>query len=915
MKAVYDCKRSIRVAALVVVTTGGGLTGLPSMAQNTVVGLEEVVVTARKREENLQDVSMSITAISSQEIEKLGLSNIADVSRLDASLIYDKGYSATDNRISIRGLSPTRGRVTVAVLVDGIDVSSESIQFGGGSLLATNRLMDLHAVEIAKGPQSALYGRSAFAGAVQYVTKDPSTEPEGSVRASYSDYGRYEVTTSYSDAVTDTFGLRFNAAYWNQDGIYKNEVTGAKVGDGDGWGAALTGKWTPSTTVDIKARLEFTDDHYGPSPIALMPINAVLARPTAGSTCLTGAGAPVATVMGACPSGSARVYAPTSPFGIFPSSNHVYANRGEIPDAGDLAVRFDRNPLTGSDYNGTDRQIARGSVVVNWNLGPGTLTSLTGYTDATFSFDEDGDFDSGIRNGGPDRSGRAARFDYDNDTKQISQELRYRSDLDGPLNFTFGGLYWNEDVEQISRSINIFCLGPVPPFAFGNPLPLPASCGNFTANQVLGQMTAIPRLNAREIDHKSVFGQLEWRFADTWKLSLEGRYSDETETVRGVDCGLPTLPAGIAGPFPIPCNDPSLAGFQVFGPSINLLYPFFNTLQFFGVPPPYPPAVGVTQAPGVPVRLQSEHTSFAPRATLEMKPTDNSLVYLTWAKGVKPGGISTVTSGAWQDADYDGSYAEATFKDETVTEYELGAKTQFWNGRLRLNPAIFFIDYKDKQVGAQLVTPSGIQTGRLLNAGKAEVKGLEIDAELAPNDNWFFKLNYAYLDGEFTDFPFTSTSPTDAARFGDCPRSTGSTADLRQCFINLKGNKLERAPKQSVVLLGRYTVPVGSGSMKFYVEGDVQSQSEREVDIWNTVQLPSYTRGNLRLGLTTDKWDALLYVDNVTDDDTVLTANAYPGDVAQELGDPTNFSPADQIGVALPDPRIIGVRFNYRFAQ
>ena len=134
MKAVYDCKRSIRVAALVVVTTGGGLTGLPSMAQNTVVGLEEVVVTARKREENLQDVSMSITAISSQEIEKLGLSNIADVSRLDASLIYDNGYSATDNRISIRGLSPTRGRVTVAVLVDGIDVSSESIQFGGGSL-------------------------------------------------------------------------------------------------------------------------------------------------------------------------------------------------------------------------------------------------------------------------------------------------------------------------------------------------------------------------------------------------------------------------------------------------------------------------------------------------------------------------------------------------------------------------------------------------------------------------------------------------------------------------------------------------------------------------------------------------------------------------------------------------------------
>jgi outer membrane receptor protein involved in Fe transport len=163
-----------RVRRGVVALTGvlGVAVAMPVVADDA--GLEEIVVTARKREENLQNVSMSITAISAAEIEKLGIADIDDVARLDASLIYDKGYSATDNRISIRGLSPTRGRVNVAVLVDGIDTSSESISFGGGSLLATNRLLDLQAVEIVKGPQSALYGRSAFAGAVQYVTKDPS---------------------------------------------------------------------------------------------------------------------------------------------------------------------------------------------------------------------------------------------------------------------------------------------------------------------------------------------------------------------------------------------------------------------------------------------------------------------------------------------------------------------------------------------------------------------------------------------------------------------------------------------------------------------------------------------------------------------------------------------------------------------
>ncbi|MBK6598264.1 MAG: TonB-dependent receptor [Proteobacteria bacterium] len=740
------------------------------------------------------------------------------------------------------------------------------------------------------------------------------------VRASLADYGRYELTAGFSDAVTDKLALRFNGAYWNQDGIYKNEVTGQKVGDGSGLGAALTGKWEPAAVVSLKGRVEYTNDSFGQSPAAQMPINAILARPASGTTCLTPAGTAVAAVMGTCPvnfanpaASSARVYSPTSPFGIFPSSNHVYANRGTIPDAGDLVVRLDRDPNTRRDYKGSERTIARASLVVDLNVGRGTLTSLTGYTDASFDFDEDGDFDSGIINGGPDLSTRSARFDYSNDTKQLSQELRYRTEFVGPFNFMVGGLYWHEKVEQIARSINIFCLGPVPPFTFGNPAPIPASCGNFTANDVLGQMTAIPRLNARQIEHESVFAQLEWRFADRWRVSAETRYSDETETVRGVDCGAPTLPANtlFPGSPALPCNDPSLAGFQVFGPSINLLYPYFSTRPFFGAPPPSPPAVGVTQAPGVPVKLRSKHASLAPRLTIEVTPTNSSLVYLSWAEGVKPGGISTVTAGAWQDADYDGSYDETTFKDETVTEYELGAKSEFLNGRLCLNPAVFFIDYKDKQVGAQLVTPSGIQTGRLLNAGKAQVKGFELDAEFAPNDNWFFKLNYAYLDGEFTDFPFTSTSPSDAARFGDCPRGP----DARLCYINLKGNKLERAPEHSIVAQARYTVPVGAGDMRFFIEGDVQSQSEREVDIWNTVQLASFTRGNLRFGLTTPRWDALVFIDNVADDDTVLTANPVPGDVAQALADPTNFSPADQVGVTLPDPRIIGIRFSYKFVQ
>lgn len=882
-------------------------------------GLEEVVVTARKREERLQDVSLSITAIPAPEIEKRGISDIADVAKLDASLIYDKGYSATDNRISIRGLSPTRGRVNVAVLVDGIDTSSESIAFGGGSLLATNRLLDLAAVEVVKGPQSALYGRSAFAGAVQYVTKDPGDEAEGGVRGEFADYGRYSLSASLSGPVSDTFGLRFNAVYWSQDGIYRNEVTGSKVGDGNGWGAALSGKWQPTDGFSAKFRLEFTNDHFGQFPTAQLPVNTISARPANGSQCVTiGSGAVVAAVMGACPSGSARVYSPTSTFGVFPGSNHVYSSFGTVPGADELAVRLDPNPLTGRDYAGSDRQIDRLSLILNWNVGPGTLTSLTGYTDAQFTFDEDGDFDSGVVNG-VDLSLRAARFDYSNETTQISQELRYRTDFDGALNFMVGALYWNEDAEQLARSINIFCVPALPAGVFGNFAPIPASCGSFGPNQVLGQLTPIPRPNGREIDHRSAFAMLEWTLSERWKLTLEGRYSDEDETILGVNCAEPTLPAGTLGPGSpaVPCNDASLNGFQVFGPSVNLLYPYFGTLQYFVPMFPATPGVGVRQAAGVPVELESNHSFFTPRITLEVKPTADSLVYLTAAKGVKPGGISTVTAGSWQDADYDGAYDEFTFKNEKLVEYELGAKTEWLGGRLRLNPSIFLIKYDDKQVGAQLVTPSGIAVGRLLNAGKAEVKGLELDAQWAIGDRWLLAANYAYLDAKFTDFPFTSTSATDAVRFGDCPRRFGTLADARVCHINLRGNKLERAPEHSIVGLARWSMPIadllGARNARFFVEGDVQAQGERYIDIWNNTKLDDFVQGNVRIGLTTDQWDVLLYVNNVGDDDTVLAGNSNPGDVAQSLLDPTNFSPANTVGVTLPDPRIVGVRFAWRF--
>jgi iron complex outermembrane receptor protein len=100
------------------------------------VSLEEIIVTARKREESLNDIPLSISATTSEDIERLGVRDIADIALLDPALNFKQGFSPGDTRITIRGLAPTRGRPNVATLVDGIDISSEAVGIGGGSLLA-----------------------------------------------------------------------------------------------------------------------------------------------------------------------------------------------------------------------------------------------------------------------------------------------------------------------------------------------------------------------------------------------------------------------------------------------------------------------------------------------------------------------------------------------------------------------------------------------------------------------------------------------------------------------------------------------------------------------------------------------------------------------------------------------------------
>ena len=218
------------------------------------------------------------------------------------------------------------------------------------------------------------------------------------------------------------------------------------------------------------------------------------------------------------------------------------------------------------------------------------------------------------------------------------------------------------------------------------------------------------------------------------------------------------------------------------------------------------PGPGVRQGPGVAVDLPRTSSTFTtPRITVDYKLMDGVMLYASVARGHKPGGTSTTTSGSWNDADYDGKYDEITFKAENLKQIEFGAKMQFLENRLRINPSIFKMIYTDKQTGSQFVTPSGLLVGRIINAGQATVKGMDLEAEYRVTSNLTLGLNYSYLDARYDDFPLTSTSSTDATRFGSCPRGENP----RLCYINLAGKKIERAPEHSVVATARWQRAVG----------------------------------------------------------------------------------------------------------
>lgn len=367
--------------------------------------LEDIVVTAQKREQNLQDVPVAVTAITADTLVNRNVSTVSDLPRLAPSLTVTTGAVPTNNSINLRGIGTvafsTAIEPSVAVIVDDVALLQQAQAFSG--------LSDIARIEVLRGPQGTLFGKNASAGALNIVSQGPSAKLTGAVSGTATTDDEYRVDAVLSGPLADGVGFRLNGYYGDRDGFIRNRYDGRRLNDDTSYGVRgrLALDPLPGLTVDLIAGHSVSQSHGTARTFRTVPTGANVY------------GASLATTL-----------------------------TGIKPGEDNFSTAFD-GPL----FN-KSRQ-TNGSARVTVDLGGiANLISITSYQDWRFRFIEDFDYIVGpvlgLANGITAQSGFHAR--------QFAQELRIASKGGGPFTYVLGGYYSDG---QTDRTFDRGPSGPV----------------------------------------------------------------------------------------------------------------------------------------------------------------------------------------------------------------------------------------------------------------------------------------------------------------------------------------------------------------------------------------------------------------------------------------------------------------------
>jgi len=798
--------------------------------------IEEVIVTAEKRAENVLDVPLTMSAFSSQMIEELGMTNQDDLEQLVPGLQFQDEGQQTGQGTSIRGIGTRLSGeghpdLAVATYVDGI--------YTIGTYGVAPNMFDLERIEVARGPQGTLNGRNSIAGSISYFSTKPTDEWDLLVHTEFTDQFSQRYGVAFGGPISENFSFRINGSYYEGDGAQEN------IGFGDDYDAPDQKFFAPqlrfkTDRMDMNLRYSKLDDDGSPRTQVLLT-NFDTTNPTdfnGGTNAFYLLDQPVPSIDANCPPGRPG-------FHCGDLENVVNLNRsavgGSTAEQTTFAFSFDLTDQYTLRYNFGDTdnfsQVFRDR----------DMTNRVASADDPFTA-SDADVplvDSAIN----------VWYDY----TERSHEIQLVSNLDGNFNFIVG-LFTYENTTGwfvpvytwTNPWVNQFAEDAAVAAGFAGgcaeiretillPFGFSTTPEEAIANGEPGNYWQCPEGN----DHlqtllfgttagsetEAAFVNAEYQINDQWLISGGLRYTEDTknqETNGGTFIG----GFGFIGSVPIEIIfDDSDPNERTWDATIG-------------------------------------HVS------LEYTTAQDALIYGRISTGFRAGGFNPKSDAI-----------PLFIEEETLINYELGMKGLFMDGRLMLTSGVFYNDFDNYQITGQIDTTQDVG-GRLgfsqfasspiqeftNNIKDTKLWGAEVEFSYYANENWRLSGFYAYLDSEIgPHFEVIRADPDAETGLWEHRDFTSGEIIFSEYILpsDMTGNQLPMQPTHKFALTAAYETPLTIGG-SLQVLGTYSWVDERASDLSNLPlsTLPSYGRFDIR-GTWTSPSETItttLFVQNVFDE-------------------------------------------------
>lgn len=765
--------------------------------------VEEIVVTAQKREQNLQDVPISISAITGDVLQAQNLGEIEAVGAQLPNIHVSE--SAIGDKLFIRGIGSGVNagfEQSVGTFIDGV--------YHGRSLQTRSQFLDVARVEVLRGPQSTYFGNNTIAGALNIATRQPREAFGGYVNTFYEfEHGERHVEGAIGGALNDTLSVRVAGLASGLDGWLRNVATGQHEGGERNRAGRASFLFAPAENFGAVLKVErgrFDVRGRNVQTLACPPVSGA-----AASCAITTAPLPDASGMErAAPlfpnfddrfDTYTQYNAPVPPryMATVVSLGAAEAGMPVPPPVAELSARD-----VGNLHN------ANTTLTLNHDLAAHTLTAVSGFSRYAFDLLQPTDFV-------PVPLVSAVQRE---DFVQYSQELRLVPDTRGAVDYILGA-YWQTSELAIHEDVHLYL---APPYAqpastfFTDACRAPVRQSD-PACRLPATIADVKSLHEQEEESWAVFAALTWHLRDVLRLTAGARYTRVDKNLAREQSVLDRAP-GVT----VPCIAAIVAAFGCT-PAAPLLVTAGS--------PPHGRAFGWKQGS---LALARNDAAFTPSLGLQWDLRENAMLYASYTEGFKAGGfdhrnlaLSTVTG---------------QFGPESVDAVEFGVKSRLFSGAVTLNLALFRSDYS----GLQVSTFDGIVNFLVNNAGSARTRGVETELRWKLGDSLVLSAAVALLDARWTDYRAAQCTALDLARApnASCKVSPG-TGLLVQ---DLSGANLPMAPDWSGNAGIEYSRPLRRGfelhaQLLAYFEDDKFLAADNDPA---TVQA-RYAKLNLRIAL------------------------------------------------------------------